>query len=129
VQAGGTLYWSAPSFVSAVAWLRTQWLWWTAKDFEEHRSHMDWYKPPQGNYLEEPSATQEVAVVLPNIGTLKSAAVAEHFATPYEMVNADGAEWMKVDGISTTTWQRIDAYLRRGIKPKRRTAKPRSRRS
>jgi ERCC4-type nuclease len=128
VQAGGTLFWQSPSQSSAVEWLHALWLWWTAKDYEQHRSHMEWYRPLAGNYIEEPSATQEVAVVLPNIGTLKSAVVAEHFKTPHEMVNADGAEWRAIPGISGTTWRRIDAYLRRGVRPKRNTGKPRSKR-
>ena len=98
---GGVLTWRTESQEETVEWLRTLNHWLTAKEWSEHRAHLDWYEPePEGaNPFTGPGLVQRVAAVLPGVGSVRSANVAAHFRTVKEMIDADEVEWQKVDGV------------------------------
>lgn len=99
---GGALLWRTEDQSESVAWVRSQYLWWTAREYEEHRAHLDWYRPTVIGGITPfmpPSTVQKCASVLPGIGGTRSAAVADHFDSVRKMCLADEAEWSKIPGI------------------------------
>lgn len=113
-QRGGVLLWRTRDRAESVAWLRTMYWWWTSKDFEEHRAHMDWYSPPVTceSPFEEPSLVQKVAAVLPGIGSERAAAAAAHFDSVREMVAADVKAWQAVEGVGPKTAKKVVEAVR-----------------
>jgi len=98
--AGGVLCWRTECQEETAAWLRSLNLWWTAKEWDQHRAHLDWYlPPPDGNPFHGPTTLQKVASALPRIGPTKATRVAEHFKTVYAMTHAGVDEWTKIKGI------------------------------
>jgi len=97
----GILLWRTASLHETVEWVRSVYHWWTAKEWADHRSHLDFYQPPESpvEMLEEPSYVQKVASVLPGIGTVKAPLVAGYFPSIKELANAGVADWKKVKGI------------------------------
>lgn len=108
-QRGGVLVWRTQTREESVAWLRSLYWWWTSKDFEEHRAHLDWYQPPitGESPFEEPTLVQQVASVLPGIGGERALAAAGAFGSVREMVNADEVAWRGIDGIGPKIAKRV----------------------
>lgn len=115
VQCGGILLWVSPSQSYSVAWLRSLWLWWTGKDYEEHRAHLDWYRPPlpPTPWISEPQPVQIVARVFPGIGSHLCALVSEEFPSVEEMVTASPERWQKVEGIGKKLATKVREFLTR----------------
>jgi ERCC4-type nuclease len=97
----GVLLWRTETRTETLAWVRAVYHWWTAKQWADHRSHLDFYIPPasEGEMFEEPTFVQKMAAVLPGVGSGKAIRCAEHFDSPRAMVTADVKEWTKVAGI------------------------------
>ncbi len=92
--------------------MRSLELWWTGKEYEEHRAHMAFYTPPlEANPFSEPSLVQRVAAILPGIGNTRSEAVAEHFGSVREMVSADAKVWADVKGVGKITAKKVVAAM------------------
>lgn len=108
-QRGGVLMWRTHDRAESVAWLRSLYWWWTSKDFEAHRAHLDWYQPPltNENPFEEPTLVQKVANVLPGIGSDRALAASGAFGSVREMVNADESVWCGIDGIGPKTARKV----------------------
>lgn len=67
---------------------------------EGHNSlHTVYHQPRQGILLVKPSLVRRVATELKGIGWEKSGAVAEHFKSVLDMVQASTQEWSKIPGI------------------------------
>lgn len=112
-QTCGVLVKHSASHFESVLWLRALWLWWTAGEWESHRSHLALYEPPMsGLGFEEPSLCQRVAATLPGIGITRARAAAEHFKTAHNMIVADQRQWMEVEGVGKATAARVAAALR-----------------
>lgn len=79
-------------------WLQATYRWWTAKDYDEHRSHTS-LPVPRSPLLVRPSLLRRVAALLPGIAWGRSRAVAMHFESVWDMVNATEEEWVEIDGI------------------------------
>jgi ERCC4-type nuclease len=105
----GFQVWRTESLLETIAWIRGFYLWWTAKDWEDHRAHLQFYRAPVSEQFVEPSVVQLMAMALPGIGESKAAAVAETFSSPRAMCNAVEAQWMKVEGIGKTLAKRLVA--------------------
>jgi ERCC4-type nuclease len=76
--------------------------WWTDKKWEEHRSHLA-FDESSGlgtAQLTKPSLLRRVAKELTGIAWGRSRAVEAHFDSVVEMVNADQAEWEKIEGVA-----------------------------
>lgn len=113
-QRGRVLLWRTATRAESIAWLRALYWWWTSKDFELHRAHLDWYTPPATGeaLIEEPGLVQRVAAVLPGIGTDRARAAAGAFGSVREMVNADAAAWRAIEGIGPKTAKRVVEAVR-----------------
>lgn len=113
-QRGGVLLWRTRDRDESVAWLRALYWWWTSKEFEEHRAHLDWYRPPTTleATFEEPGLVQRIAAILPGIGSDRARAAAGTFGSVREMVNADELAWRGVDGIGPKTAKRVTDAMR-----------------
>ncbi|HEY5959948.1 MAG TPA: ERCC4 domain-containing protein [Polyangiaceae bacterium] len=98
-QAAGILLWRTESLVETVNWLRALELWWTAKDWEQHRAHQAVYEPPLGSPFVEPSLAHRVARQLPSLGTVKAERAAKHFGSVLKLATATSTEWQKIEGI------------------------------
>lgn len=109
VQRGGVLPWRTRDRAESVAWLRAMYWWWTSKDFEDHRAHLDWYQPPitGESPFEEPTLVQQVASVLPGIGGERALAASGAFGSVREMVNATELTWRGIDGIGPKIAKRV----------------------
>ena len=59
----------------------------------------------------KPSLARRVAKELPNIGTVRSAAVASQFKTLADMVEASEKDWMHVEGLGKATAKRVYAAI------------------
>lgn len=100
---GGVQVWRTESQEESVLWLRTLYLWWSSKEWEDHRAHTDFFIPPYGvgsTPLEEPTWVQRIASQLPGIGPEKAVQAAQIFRSPREMMNSDGAGWERIKGIT-----------------------------
>lgn len=116
-QRGGVLLWRTRDRAESVAWLRTLYWWWTSKDFEEHRAHLNWYVPP---YVAEnpldlapPTMAVKVAAALLSQGPTvdvngeRARAAGAHFGSARAVMEAGEAEWRAVDGIGPKTARRV----------------------
>lgn len=108
-QRGGVLLWRTACREESVAWLRALYWWWTSKEFEAHRAHLDWYTPPVTTeaMLVEPGLVQRVAAVLPGIGAERARAAAEVFTSVRAMVGADEKAWQTVEGVGPKIAKRV----------------------
>jgi ERCC4-type nuclease len=109
----GCHVWRTESLEESAVWLRGLYHWWTAKEWEQHRAHLDFYVPPitGGNPFKPPTLVQKVANVLPRVGGVKSYRVSQHFKTVREMVNAAREEWTQVKGIGPKDSETITRAL------------------
>lgn len=118
----GVLVWRTSNQRESIAWLRTLYWWWTAKDFEEHQAHLDWYRPP---YCPEtpfdvkgPSRAQKVAAALlaegptVDVNGERAKAAAAHFGSVGAMLAADEKAWREVEGIGPKIAKRVVEGLR-----------------
>lgn len=105
----GMLTWRTEGQAETVAWLKTLYLWWTHKDWEDHRADSAFYVPPfNGNTpLEEPSWTEKMALMLPGLGPERARAVAGTFQSPRDMANAPESVWRKIEGVGRKTAARL----------------------
>lgn len=100
-QAQGILLYRTESKAESVLWLRALNNWWTAKDWEEHRAHLEWYTPPSvGNpFLREPPLVERAAALLPHIGVVKAGRVAKEFRSLKKMTCVSQEEWVTIPGV------------------------------
>lgn len=112
-NAAGILTWRTECEDETVAWLRAHEVWWTAKDYEKHRAHLNFYNPPLTveDPFAEPTLVRKVASTLPGLGGARSVAVDEHFDNVKQMVNAPVEEWMKIDGVGKGIAKRVVGVL------------------
>lgn len=107
-QSNGMLLWQAEDELRAAKWLRWLWLWWTAKEWDEHRAHLNFYQAPVShNPFKKPTLALRVAHVLPGIGDKKAHAAANHFKSARNILLADEASWMQIEGIGKKTAEGI----------------------
>jgi len=113
-HAGGVLVWRTENQSESVAWLRAMELWWTTRQWEDHRAHLDWYTPPLQNnpFAGPPSIARRVAALLPGVGNKKSELVAKKFGTIKGLVEAKEAEWLEIPGIGKTLAVKIMKSIR-----------------
>ena len=107
---GGVLLWRTENQDETVAWLRSLWVWWTAREYEEHRAHLDFHRPEAIGGItpfEPPSLVQRCAMTLPGIGGTLSVQVARQFASVRKMCLADEAEWCKIPKIGKAKAKKI----------------------
>lgn len=82
--------------------------WWTAGEFEDHRSHLALNHATRDvALLTRPTLVRRVAAELPGIGFEKSGMIAGHFDCVKDMVNAEEHEWTTLPGIGKTIARRI----------------------
>ncbi len=87
--------------------------WWTGKKWQEHRSHLALYQPPDANIFNIPSLVQQVAACIPGIGMDRSMAVDAHFSDVRALACAGVKEWRKIPGIGEGLAPRIVAALQK----------------
>jgi ERCC4-type nuclease len=90
---------------------------WRSKEWDEHRSHLAFVEPSRRGgggaiSFRKPTLVQCVAKELPGVGWDRSKAIAKHFQTVVEMVNADEKEWMEIEGIGKGMATKIQEALR-----------------
>lgn len=86
--------------------------WWTAKAFEQHRSHLAFHEIPDPNVrLVEPPLVVRLAKELPGCGFERAHAVGRAFATPRALITATEKEWAAVPGIGKTLARRYAEML------------------
>jgi ERCC4-type nuclease len=117
VQRGRVLTWRTRDRDESVDWLRTLYWWWTSKDFEVHRAHLDWYTPPyvaeNPMDMSEPGVVQKVAAALlaqgatVDVNSERAKAAAAHFTSVRAMVGADEKTWREVDGVGAKIARRV----------------------
>lgn len=120
-QRGGALIWRSRDEAESVAWIRSLYLWWTSSEFEDHRSHLQWYTPPwcpESPFEKEPSVARKVAAALlaqgptVDINAERAKAAAKHFGSVRAMLMASEKEWREVEGIGPKIAKRIAEGLR-----------------
>lgn len=115
-QRGGVMVWRSRDQAETVEWLRTMYWWWTAKKFEEHKAHLQWYTPPwapETPFDTAPSVERKVAAALlaqgptVDINSERAKAVAVHFGSVRAMLLATEKEWCAVPGIGAKIAKRV----------------------
>lgn len=104
------------SFTDTLWWLHTAYRWWQ-KPWAKHQSAyaLDTVRVPYDPAMvRAPSMTRLLAAQLPGIGWAKSEAVAQHFASPRDMMGAGWRTWTKIEGIGEVGARRIVAALKGG---------------
>jgi ERCC4-type nuclease len=82
--------------------------WWTSKEWDEHRSHLQLHTTtPDAAMLRKPSLLRMVAAQLPGVGWGKSQTIEKSFGSIREMVQADEKRWAKIDGIGKVMAKRL----------------------
>lgn len=83
-----------------VSTLKALYTWWTAKDWEAHGTLKVIYQP-QGPVvaMRKPTPLERFAAILTGIGWERARAVARHFKSIREAVNAGEKEWAEIEGI------------------------------
>lgn len=110
--AAGVLLWRTENEDETVAWLKQLDSWWTAKVWEDHRAHLEYYTPPaQDSVFDDPTLCQRVARVLPGLGSKRAEEVAKAFGSTRVMVNASIPEWTKIEGIGRGIAEKITRAL------------------
>lgn len=122
VQRGRVLVWRTRDRQESVEWLRALYWWWTSKDFQEHRAHLDWYTPPyvpaNPMDVEPPSMVQKIAAALlssgptVDVGGERARAAARYFPSVRAMLAADAAAWRQVDGVGPKIAKRVVEAVR-----------------
>lgn len=97
----GAQYEHCPTRRDTIGFLADLYTWWTSKDLDQHKAHLQmYYNPPPLVQYQEPTLTQKIAALLEGIGWTKGKAVAEFFGfSVRRMACAPVQEWMKIDGI------------------------------
>lgn len=114
-QSAGVMLWRTEYRTESVLWLKTLNTWWTAKEYEEHRAHLDYYRPPIiGNPLEEPSYALKMASILPHIGSVKAAKVSNYFGTIEKIACATEDDWVNIPGVGKKSAGDIVRAIREG---------------
>lgn len=105
----GIKVWHTADVAETAAYIASMHYWWTAKEWEEHRSHTDPYDAYTGKVpLHKPSVKRMVAMQLASgIGWERAGAADLAFDSVRDMVNADMAAWESVAGIGPTLAARI----------------------
>jgi ERCC4-type nuclease len=121
-QRGGVLMWRTRDRAETVAWLRALYWWWTAKEFEEHRAHLNWYTPPYTPEnpmdMAEPSMAIKVAAALLSQGPTvdvngeRARAAGSHFGSVRALMAADEKAWREVEGIGAKIAKRVVEVVR-----------------
>lgn len=87
--------------------------WWTAKEWEEHRSHLAMVDQMRDSALIfKPGLVRRMAKELPGVGWDRSAKVAAKFPTVIDMALADATDWASIPGIGPKTAAGVCAALR-----------------
>lgn len=92
-------------------WLAALYHWWTAKDWQAHRSHLALHQPADAAIWSRPTLVQRMAAQLPGIDE-KAKPVGEHFKTVAAMVAAEETQWRTIPGIGKVTAARVRAAMR-----------------
>lgn len=74
--------------------------WWTSKDFEQHRSHLQAGTKVQ--LLGRMSLLRRWAKELPGIGYDRSKSVEQHFKSPIAMATSTPEDWLQIPGVGKT---------------------------
>ncbi len=103
---GGVIIWHTGSPRETTAYLMALHDWWTKKDLDKHRSHLQIrYKVP--TFIPQMSLVRRIAAELPGIGHDKSGKVEEKFGSVRRMINAEEKEWMEIEGVGKTIAKNI----------------------
>jgi ERCC4-type nuclease len=99
---GGVLVWRTNSQEETAAWLRSLYLWCTAKEWDAHTAMLDFYQPPPigSSPFKGPTLCQKWARDLPGIGSDKAVKVAKHFKVARALANATVEEWREVKWVT-----------------------------
>lgn len=117
---GGTVPWFTQDREHTAQFLCDLYRWGTAKEWEEHRSHLafdesDILGQPAAILLKKHSLLRLVAKELPGIGWKKSVEIEKAFGSIHNMANAEVKDWENIAGIgkkiALDLWKKI-----RGIK-------------
>lgn len=115
--------WRTWTVEESAAWVVNRYLWWTARPYAEHRSHLKWMSPDarlqtasrkrrSANIL-APMRTVDLPLVrrwandCPTIGPDKSLVVAQHFKTPIALALGSVKDWMEIKGVGRIGATRI----------------------
>jgi ERCC4-type nuclease len=115
VQCGGTLLQRTKDKPESALWLRSLELWWTAKEWEDHRAHQDWYTPPGiGNPFKPQRLVVRAAALLPGIGVGRAEKVGDHFGTMKKMCCNSQEEWVKIPGVGKVIAAKVVKAIEEG---------------
>lgn len=102
----------------AAHWIAALFRWWTAKEFEQHRSHIDWNRSQDEKSdlkdhasLRRPSPVFLVASRIPGMGEKRAWAASKRFKSVISLVNATKEEWEDVEGVGETLAERAVMWV------------------
>lgn len=109
-QAGFTILHTA-SFTDTVTTIFLTWEWWQ-RVYESHDSINTIYvRELPRVHFQRPNTVAIVAASIPGIGSTLAHRAGKHFHTVQAMVNADAAEWAKIQGVGQQLAGRIPKLL------------------
>lgn len=112
-EKGGVTVLRTANRAETVQALHDEYTWWTADEWEEHRSHLQ-FDRSRSPSLVRPSGAMRMAAEVPGIGWRRAAAVARHFKTPRRMANASVEEWQEVEGVGKTLAEKAVRFMAGG---------------
>lgn len=85
---------------------------WWRKGYKEHHGWRGFDRSGAPTFVVDPPLVRRVAKELEGVDWVRSAAVADHFKTVFDMVLADEKEWESIDGIGRIISKRVVKEIR-----------------
>lgn len=108
--------WRTKDREETARWVSTLYHWWVDKEWDEHISHLQFDESRDAMLLRKPTLLRRVAAQLPDIHWVRSKAVAAHFASVDTMINAEEAEWKRIDGIGKGIAAKVYRAIRERVR-------------
>jgi ERCC4-type nuclease len=105
IQLGGMSYWHCPLQTDTARFVDRLHHWWTAKEYEEHRSHEVVYRaPPDRALFATPSDFVGMVSVIPNVGWTRAFAIEKACQgsplRPWEvLMNMSAKDLVQIEGV------------------------------
>jgi len=107
----GIHIWYTTSVEETAQWIQALHYWWTNKEYEDHRGHLQAHTQNQV-VLTKHTLARRTAAQLKGVGWEKAQVLAKKFVSVDNMVHASEEDWKSVEGIGIKLSRSIHAELR-----------------
>lgn len=110
----GIHVWHSGSMAESSQWIKCTYRWWTGKEFDQHRSHLQQHQ--SGVFNTKHSLLRCWAAELPGVGWKRSGVIEQHFPSAEALVGASINDLCEIDGIGKVLARKIYEEIRKEIR-------------